>query len=83
MKVIDNQFHIVYVTPEYITADVGLDLLRKIKPNVVLIAIDEAHCISQWGNDFRKTFRGLGFLKKSFPSVPVVALTGNLSFHSD
>lgn len=74
-EIINNEYCIVYLTPEYITGDAGTSLIKNIQSNLALIAIDEAHCISQWGNDFRTSFRNLGFLKKNHPNVPMVALT--------
>src|SRR5438067_6481951 len=50
-----------------------LELLRHCR--IALFAIDEAHCISQWGHDFRRDYQSLGILKKSFPDTPVLALT--------
>ncbi len=50
-----------------------LDLLRRCR--VALFAIDEAHCISQWGHDFRRDYQGLGILKENFPETPLLALT--------
>ena len=48
-------------------------LIRDMK--VSLFAVDEAHCISQWGHDFRPEYAQLGLLRQTFPDVPIVALT--------
>jgi superfamily II DNA helicase RecQ len=50
-----------------------LDMLRRCR--IALFAIDEAHCISQWGHDFRRDYQALGILKQSFPDIPLMALT--------
>lgn len=62
---------LLYVAPE------SLPLLQNIlnQTYVSCIAIDEAHCISSWGHDFRPSYKQLGFLKKSLPDIPIVALT--------
>jgi ATP-dependent DNA helicase RecQ len=66
-----NTFKLVYVAPE------SLSYLDNIfnELTVSLIAIDEAHCISSWGHDFRPAYTNLGYLKSSFPSTPILALT--------
>lgn len=71
----DGVYRIVYVTPEFIDACSGIleDLMKKV--GIMLFAIDEAHCLSQWGHDFRSSYRKLGTIRKSFPTVPVLAVT--------
>jgi ATP-dependent DNA helicase RecQ len=65
-------YEIVYAAPEGIEASVGSVLGRL---PLRLIAVDEAHCISQWGHDFRPAYRNLTGLKRRFGSVPILALT--------
>ncbi|WP_440867063.1 ATP-dependent DNA helicase RecQ [Symbiopectobacterium purcellii] len=64
---------LLYIAPERLTTDSFFDQLAQWNP--ALIAIDEAHCISQWGHDFRPEYRALGQIKQRFPTLPVVALT--------
>ncbi|HEY2866158.1 MAG TPA: RecQ family ATP-dependent DNA helicase, partial [Pyrinomonadaceae bacterium] len=66
---------LLYVAPERLLqrGDKFLDFLREI--NVSLFAIDEAHCISSWGHDFRPEYIQLGKLKTEFPNTPIIALT--------
>jgi ATP-dependent DNA helicase RecQ len=66
-----NRIKLVYIAPESLSyLDNIFNSLR-----VSLIAIDEAHCISAWGHDFRPAYTNLGYLKKRFPSTPILALT--------
>jgi ATP-dependent DNA helicase RecQ len=65
-------YELVYAAPEGIEASVGSALART---RLSLIAVDEAHCISQWGHDFRPAYRNLAGLKRRFGGVPVLALT--------
>jgi ATP-dependent DNA helicase RecQ len=67
----DNKVKLVYVAPE------SLSFLENAftQITVSLIAIDEAHCISAWGHDFRPAYTNLGYLKNRFPSTPILALT--------
>lgn len=63
---------LLYISPERLLAEMDY-LLKDI--NISLFAIDEAHCISQWGHDFRPEYMQLSALRKQFPDVPIVALT--------
>ena len=70
-----NCYDLLYVTPERLLTSRFLGLLQKIK--LSLFAIDEVHCISQWGHDFRPEYVQLSILQKRFPQVPRVALTAS------
>lgn len=71
----NQQIKILYIAPEKIFIN-EQQFLNFLKPlNISLFAIDEAHCISQWGHDFRPEYLQLAVLKKHFPGVPIIALT--------
>ncbi|KIH59058.1 ATP-dependent DNA helicase, RecQ family, partial [Ancylostoma duodenale] len=63
----------LYLTPEYV--ENASSLLHRIKSKVKLIAIDEAHCVSQWGHDFRSSYRGLARIRNILVDCPIIALT--------
>ncbi|CAN4108121.1 unnamed protein product [Withania somnifera] len=72
------KYKFLYVTPEKVAkSDILLRHLESLhaRESLARIVIDEAHCVSQWGHDFRPDYQGLGILKKKFPTVPVLALT--------
>lgn len=69
----EGRLKLLYVAPERLLLEDFLDLLSTIK--ISLFAIDEAHCVSQWGHDFRPTYTELVVLEKRFPNVPRIALT--------
>ncbi|KAH0266133.1 ATP-dependent DNA helicase, partial [Aureobasidium melanogenum] len=68
---------LLYVTPEFCAMDHFRRVLRVVHAQRELsrIAIDEAHCISEWGHDFRPSFKELNFFKKEFPDVPMICCT--------
>ena len=68
---------LLYLAPERLLAAGTLDFLKTTQ--VTLIAIDEAHCISSWGHDFRPEYRGLGVLKEAFPNTGIHAYTATAS----
>lgn len=68
-----GKIKLLYVAPERLLMPAFLAFLQEIP--ISLIAIDEAHCISEWGHDFRAEYRQLRILKKQFPDVPIIAMT--------
>lgn len=66
---------LLYVAPERFVSASFLALTKELQPS--LIAIDEAHCVSEWGHDFRPDYRQLRILKELFPGVPRIALTAS------
>lgn len=68
-----DHYNLLYIAPERLLQDRTLNLLAEL--NIALFAIDEAHCVSQWGHDFRPDYMQLGILAERFPSIPRVALT--------
>jgi ATP-dependent DNA helicase RecQ len=70
-----NTYKLLYVSPERLQSELFQDYLSQF--NLNLIAVDEAHCISQWGHDFRPAYRQISILRKSFPNVPFMALTAS------
>ena len=71
-KCTSGQLKLLYISPEKVMSE--MDYLLK-HMQISLFAIDEAHCISQWGHDFRPEYTQLGTLREKFPNVPVMALT--------
>ena len=72
-QLLDGSLDLLYVAPERLLTGRFLSLLERVTP--ALFAIDEAHCVSQWGHDFRPEYRGLTVLHERWPQVPRIALT--------
>ena len=70
---LNNDMDLLYIAPERLLQERTLALLERTQ--LALFAIDEAHCVSQWGHDFRKDYLALDQLQQRFPSVPRIALT--------
>src|SRR5437016_14200995 len=68
-----GEYRLLYVAPERLMLDTFLE--RALNWNIAQFAIDEAHCISEWGHDFRPEYRELKKLRKHLPDVPLMALT--------
>jgi ATP-dependent DNA helicase RecQ len=74
-KAIAGEYRLMYVSPERAVMEGTADWLRQVP--LSFFAIDEAHCISQWGHDFRPEYRQLGKLRSLFPNHPIAALTAS------
>jgi ATP-dependent DNA helicase RecQ len=72
-QMVSNQLDLLYVSPERLLQFGFQQTLRTTE--VALFAIDEAHCVSHWGHDFRHDYRALGQIKARFPDIPVIGLT--------
>lgn len=72
-RLVSNQLDLLYVSPERLLQFGFQQTLRT--TDVALFAIDEAHCVSHWGHDFRHDYRALGQIKARFPDIPVIGLT--------
>ena len=76
-QLLSGELKLIYVAPERLLSPGFLGILDRLRhgPGIALFAIDEAHCVSQWGHDFRPEYRQLTVLEERFPGIPRVALT--------
>src|SRR5699024_6408067 len=72
-QLLAGEIDLLYLAPERLVLPRTMALLERAQ--ISLFAIDEAHCVSQWGHDFRSDYLGLGVLAERFPNVPRIALT--------
>ena len=74
---LDGELKLLYVAPERLLTGDFLQLLDEVQRRVglSLLAVDEAHCVSEWGHDFRPEYRQLGRLRDRYPTVPMLGLT--------
>jgi len=75
-----GDLNMLYVAPERLLSQSFLKVLKSIK--LALFAVDEAHCVSQWGHDFRPEYEKLGSLREHFPGVPILGLTATADEHT-
>ena len=68
-----GNYKFLYVSPERLSSEMFLEKFRQM--NISMIVVDEAHCISQWGYDFRPSYANIADIRKIFPEVPILALT--------
>lgn len=81
-RIIDNEIHIVYMSPEFLINGDGMELAETLNNDKMLglFAIDEAHCTSVWGHDFRNDYLKMGIFRDKFPEVPILAVTATATF---
>lgn len=72
-RLVNEALDLIYIAPERLLTERNLQLLSRCK--ISLFAIDEAHCVSQWGHDFRQDYMQLSILHRRFPDIPRIALT--------
>ena len=72
-QLLNQEIELLYIAPERLASERTLSLFKRL--NIALFAIDEAHCVSQWGHDFRADYLQLSLLHEQFPRIPRIALT--------
>jgi RecQ family ATP-dependent DNA helicase len=76
-RIINNDIKIVYMSPEYLIKGDGMELAKLLinDDKLGFLAVDESHCISVWGQDFRPEYININKFRQSFPNIPIIAVT--------
>ena len=72
-----GDYKFLYISPERISSELFQEKLKTLSSKVNLLVVDEAHCISQWGNDFRRDYRLIADIRDAIPHVQVIAVTAS------
>lgn len=80
-KILKGKYNLVYITPESLVSKKEIITQLNDDDNLAAIAIDEAHCISSYGHDFRKAYIKLNFIKEENPNIPILAITATATDH--
>lgn len=82
-RIMDNMIKIVYMSPEYLINGDGMKLAQSLVEDDMLgfLAIDESHCISGWGHDFRPEYAKIKIFRENFPDIPILAVTATATEH--
>jgi ATP-dependent DNA helicase RecQ len=75
----DGHYKLIYIAPERLANEYVRNWIGKM--DITALAVDEAHCISQWGHDFRPDYRNLKLFRQEFPDIPIIALTASATEH--
>lgn len=79
-EIVDGDIKIVYTSPEFISSPEGNQLLNLCQKDIAYFAIDEAHCLSLWGHDFRPKYLKLKKIRTKYSNIPVMAVTATATF---
>ena len=81
--IIDNKIKIVFMSPEFLIEGDGIELANNLYDQDLLgyLAVDESHCLSSWGHDFRPHYMKLKIFREKFPTIPIMALTATAKQH--